>query len=78
MAANIGFDESLDIQYEIDPNEGGTQYRLFLSGSTQPISRKEEDAFNVDDLVVSMSFSLPLDNVDIKRDSFCSSRGLCD
>lgn len=52
MATNIGFDESLDLQYEIDPNEGGTQYRLFLSGSTEPISRKEEDAFNVDDLVV--------------------------
>ena len=43
MAATIGKDEDLDLQYGIDESEGGTSYRLFINGSQEPIAKDDSD-----------------------------------
>ena len=43
MASTIGSNEDLEIQYGIDPNEGDTQYRLFVRGSNEPVVKNDSD-----------------------------------
>ncbi len=35
--------EDLDKEYNIDPNEGGSLYRLFIKGSHTPVCKEEMD-----------------------------------
>ena len=41
FATTVGADKELDAKYRIDPNDGGSFFRLFIDGSDTPV-RKEE------------------------------------
>lgn len=43
LATSIGMNEDLDKEYNIDPNEGGSLYRLFIKGSHTPVCKEEMD-----------------------------------
>ena len=43
LATSIGTNEDLDKEYDIDPNEGGSLYRLFVKGSHTPVCKEEMD-----------------------------------
>lgn len=43
LATSIGTNEDVDREYGIDPNAGGSLYRLFVKGSHTPISKEETD-----------------------------------
>ena len=58
LAATTGSDESLDIEYDIDPNEGGTTYRLCVAGSHVPLRRIETDEPEDRDDLVPVLFAV--------------------
>ena len=41
----------MDAEFGIDPNEGGTQFRLSIFGEDEPHERMEVDELNGEDLV---------------------------
>ena len=72
MAATIGKDEDLDLQYGVDESEGGTSYRLFIKGSHEPIAKDDSD-----DLVFVPAFVNCRLHGLLSKHTICPSRTVC-
>lgn len=49
FATTVGVDKELDAKYGVDPNDGGSFFRLFIDGSDTPVRKEDtEENSNLD------------------------------